>query len=483
VLEWVKGKVTLSGRTNVRDLVNTVASVCLAPHFEDQAKDYPTFSVLITGANRAQAAQDALRWMKGATQSKQASAVLDALQLLDGDRLDPARSPYACHLLNLLKKKGQGQILNRAEIIQNVQGVEYMAPEKYRLEPEWVVVCLGAQVYSGDAVLSIPGKEFDAGNLELLVTTSVDDLLNFKHVEQPKTWNLPALKAVFELLGIPPGMAQLVTEGKDQPVQALQTAASQTVQRLALTQQHMQDGFPFCGKSLLTEQELAAYGTRLDAAKGFLESLQAYSTTGKLKNFRHDVGEVKAQKAGLNTLEEVESLHELVTDLGPMASYLAQAEMVLPVDHPWVGKMQVTRNDILAQVNTPAKRKAPSFRQQTSQKLNERKKEYVTTYLALHVKARLGVNDDKRKAELLRDERLEKLKTLATIDLMPASQLGLVQIGTFAVTTTGRHNATTPQRHNATTPTGSKVLPGPEPCPSRTLPLDVTSIKKATWNN
>jgi Family of unknown function (DUF6079) len=427
VLEWVKGKVTLSGRTGVRDMVNTVASVCLAPHFEDQAKEYPTFSVLITGANRSQAAQDALRWMKGATQSKQATAVLDALQLLDTDRLDPSRSPYASYILKLLKKKGQGQVLNRAEIVQDVQGVEFMAPQTYRLEPEWVVVCLGALVYSGDAVLAIPGKKFDAGNLELLVTTSVDDLVNFKHVEQPKTWNLPALKAVFELLDIPPGMAQLVTEGKDEPVQALQTAISQAVGRLALTQQHMQDGFPFCGKSLLSEQELAGYRTRLEAAKAFLESLQAYSTTGKLKNFRYDAGEVKAQKAGLDTLAEVESLHELVTDLGPLASYLAQAEIVLHADHPWVGKMQATRNDILAQVNIPAKRKAPSFRQQTAQKLNERKKEYVTAYLALHTKARLGANEDKRKADLLRDERLEKLKKLATIDLMPASQLSEFQ--------------------------------------------------------
>ncbi len=423
VLEWVKGKSSMAGRANVRDMVNAVASVCLAPHFEDQAKEYPTFSVLITSANRSQAAQDALRWMKGATQSKQATAVLDALQLLDGDRLDPSRSLYACHILDLLKKKGQGQVLNRAEIIQDVQGVEFMAPEKYRLEPEWVVVCLGALVHSGDAVLSIPGKKFDAGNLELLVTSSVDDLVNFKHVEQPKTWNLPALKAVFELLEIPPGMAQLVTEGKDEPVQALQGAISQVVQRLALTQQHMQEGFPFCGKSLLTEQELAAYRTRLDAAKSFLESLQAYSTSGKLKNFRHDVSEVKAQKVGLATLDEVESLRELVTDLGPLASYLAQAEIVLPAEHPWVSKMQATRSDILAQVNNPAKRKAPAFRQQTAQKLNERKKEYITAYLALHTKARLGANEDKRKAELLRDERLEKLKKLATIDLMPASQL------------------------------------------------------------
>jgi hypothetical protein len=98
LLEVIKGKlsITSGARANVRDIVNTVGSVCLASHFEDQAKDYPTFSVLVTGTNRGQAAQDALRWMKGATKTQQATAVLDALELLDGDRLDSSRSRYAC---------------------------------------------------------------------------------------------------------------------------------------------------------------------------------------------------------------------------------------------------------------------------------------------------------------------------------------------------------------------------------------------------
>ena len=66
--EWAKGRSIreLSGigsheRINFRDLVNTIAGICLEAHFEDQAPEYPSFSVLITGANRGQAAQDALR--------------------------------------------------------------------------------------------------------------------------------------------------------------------------------------------------------------------------------------------------------------------------------------------------------------------------------------------------------------------------------------------------------------------------------------
>src|SRR5690606_37297994 len=164
LVEWATGKSirALSGSAshepiNFRDLVNTVAGFILSAHFQDQAPEYPYFSVLITGQNRAQAAQDALRAIAGQKRTKQATAALDALELLDGERIDPYRSKYAKHILNVLKKKGHGQVVNRSELIEEVYGVEYFAPDKgYRLEPEWTVVVLAALVYSGDLVLSVP---------------------------------------------------------------------------------------------------------------------------------------------------------------------------------------------------------------------------------------------------------------------------------------------------------------------------------------
>ena len=135
--EWAKGKSIreLSGiasheRINFRDLVNTIAGVCLGAQFQDQAPEYPFFSVLITGANRAQAAQDALRAIAGQNRTKQATAVLDALGLLDGERLDPHLSKYAKYILDVMKKKGAGQVVNRSELIQDILGVEYLAPQR-----------------------------------------------------------------------------------------------------------------------------------------------------------------------------------------------------------------------------------------------------------------------------------------------------------------------------------------------------------------
>jgi hypothetical protein len=106
-----------------------------------------------------------------------------------------------------------------------------------------------------------------------------------------------------------------------------------------------------------------------------------------------------------------------------VASHLSTAEAVLPTDHEWVERMKATRDAVLAQVSDPAQRTSSAFRQQTRYLLTDLKKSYVQTYLALHAKARLGVNEDERKKKLMNDGRLRTLRALATIELMPVSHL------------------------------------------------------------
>jgi len=422
-------------RINFRDLVNTIAGICLSAHFAEQAPDYPFFSVLITSANRKQAAKDALRAIANISArplgpqssspiTKQATAVLDALELLEGERLDPYRSKYAKHILDITERKGHGQVVNRSELIQEIYSVEYFAPDKgYRLEPEWAVVVLAALVYAGEVVLSIPGKKFDATGLAQLAGTGIDELTQFKHIERPKDWNLPALKALFELLGLTPGMAQLVTQGKDEPVQELQAQVTKYVEEIVRTQQALKDGLHFWGQRLFDDSVLSTHHSSLERLKGFLEGLQSFNSPGKLKNFRYDASEVTAQRSGLESLTEIKSLEELVADLGSTASYLSTAEAVLPTGHEWIDKMKTARDEVLAQISDPAKRSAATFLQQTQRKLGDLKKAYLLAYLSMHAKARLGVNEDKRKAQLMSDERLKDLQKLSTIDLMPRQHL------------------------------------------------------------
>lgn len=428
--EWTKGKSVrdLSGtapseRISFRDFINTAASICFAPHFADQAPEYPRFSVLITLANREQAVRDALRVIAGQSRTKQAGAVLDALELLDGERVDPGRSKYARGIVDRLQKKGPGQVLNRDELIREVNDVAYFAPEDFRLEPELLVVLLASLVYSGDIVLSIVGKKFDAGGLPQLAGIAVGDLAQFKHIERPKDWNVPALKALFELLGLPPGYVQMLTQGKDEPVQELQRCAGQVVDRLVRAQERLNDGPRLWGERVIAEADVEHYREQLEKAKTFFESLQSYSTAGKLKSLRYDVPEIQAKRAGLDALAQVESLEKLVSDLESQASYLGAAEASLPRDHEWTAEMRAAKAEILAQLRDPAQCAAPDFVRKTQQRLTKLKKTYQQTYLTLHAKARLGAEEDKRKGRLSADPRIEGLRKLVSIDLMPRQQL------------------------------------------------------------
>lgn len=419
--EWVKGKSIrdLSGLApnetiNFRDLINTLAGVCLAPTFKEQAPDYPAFPIMITGSNRTQAAQDALRAIAGQSRTKQATAVLDALGLLDGDKLEPQRSRYARLVLDTFRDKGHGQVVNRNEIIQDEVGLEYMAPHSARLEPEWVVVVLAALVYSGDIVLAIPGKKFDATALQPLAATSMDELVRFKHLEQPKEWNIPALKAVFELLKLPAGYPQLLSQGDSSPVTAMLDNIGKLVKRMVMMQQTLREGLSFWGMDLLAGTELASRASALESAKSFFESLQAYTTPGKLKNFRYSSQEVSSHDAAIGLLDELNALRSFVNEHQPAVTWLAKAEEILPAGHAWVDQVKAARQDILL----------GGLRQgNVNQRLAQLKRDYITAYSGLHTKARLGNQDDRRKVALLNDLRLHTLQKLVGIDLMPRQQL------------------------------------------------------------
>ncbi len=428
--EWAKGKAIrdLSGllpheTINFRDLVNTIAGICLAPHFENQAPEYPVFSVLITGSNRAQAAQDALRAIGGQNRTKQATAVLDALELFDGEKIEACKSRYTRFILDVVKAKGHGQVVNRNEIIQDHHGLEYMNPGAYRLEPEWVAVLIAALVYSGDIVLSIPGKEFDATGLQQLAATGMDELIRFKHLKQPRDWNIPVLVAMFELLGMTPGMAQLVTQGKDETIQDLQQAVGKLVNRIVTTQQTLRKGLSFWEMDIVAGNDLADQASGLDTAKTFLESIQAYTSPGKLKNFRYSREEVKAHEKAIKALDNLDALREFVMDHSPTANWLSKAEDVLPPEHDWVNRMKTTRQAVLEMLKQTDLTELANQSRNIGAKLQQLKKDYIVVYSGLHTKARLGVNDDKRKTALMADHRLQTLQKLAGIDLMPRQQL------------------------------------------------------------
>lgn len=425
--EWTKGvslrdkaRLGPEERINFRDVVNVISGLALNNQFAEVAPEYPTFSALVTEANRKQLVGNALRALAGGNRTKDAVVILDGLEMLDGDRIDPTRSRYAQDVLARLKAKGHGQVLNRGELVSGDADVEYFAPIKFRLEPDLLVTVLGGLVYAGDIVLAITGDKIDSGKITLLAERPLDELKQFKHVEAPKEINVAVLRSLFEMLGLPPGLAQQATQGSDEPVKLLQEEVGKLTRRVLSAATDMSGRLSFWGQPLLREEEIRDWRTKLDALKAFSESLAPYNTVGKLKNLRIGSDDIAAQKKNLEVLQAVEGMLELVADLGTTASYLSQAEMVLSAEHAWVRQAQDARKQVLDKLAADRTAQHAAEYRQTLAKL---KKDYITAYVGLHSKARLGVTEEKTKSALRKDPRLIAMRALAGISLMPTSQL------------------------------------------------------------
>lgn len=425
--EWAKGislrdkaRLGADERINFRDVVNIISGLALNNRFAEVAPEYPTFSALVTETNRKQLVANALRTLAGGTRTKDAVVILDGLEMLDGERIDPARSRFAQEVLARLNAKGHGQVLNRSELLSGLTDVEHFAPVKFRLEPDLLVAVLGALVYAGDIVLAITGDKIDSGKITLLAERPLDELKQFKHVEAPKEINVAILRALFELLALPPGLAQQATQGSDEPVKFLQEEVGKLTRRVLSASTDMAGRLSFWGQSLLRDEEIRDWRSKLDALKGFSESLSPYNTVGKLKNLRISADDIAAQKKNLEVLDSIERMLDLVAELGTTASYLSQAEMVLSPDHAWVKQAQATRKQVLDKLAADRTAQNAAEYRQT---LGQLKRDYLTAYVGQHSKARLGVAEDKTKSVLRKDPRLVSMRALAGISLMPTSQL------------------------------------------------------------
>ncbi len=418
-----KGKIAAAEADSVRDLVNAAAAICLDPYFQEQAPEYPSFSTLITRENREQAANEAIRALATDHGTQQGKAVLNALDLMDGDTIETSSSRYAREVLDRLANKGDGQVLNRSELLESVApDVEYWAPARFRMEPELLGVVLAAIIRSGEAMLSLVGQKLDAASMDKLTSLGVRPLTEFKHLERPRDLPIVELKSVFKLLGINDGLlVQPAT--RDEAAKKLVTEATNTVERVLGVQQAIKNGLTFWGKPILSEQERDRWSEDLNGVKTFLEGLQPYNSGGKLKNFRYKQEEISAQEQRFDRLSEALALQKLVRELEPNTSYLKTAEVTLPEADPWIAAVRQAREKAYQKLADSELRADKKLVATLERELAELQKKYRSRYLELHGKARLSTVADKKKGALSNDQRIKQLRAIAGLEGMPRQAL------------------------------------------------------------
>lgn len=279
---------------------------------------------------------------------------------------------------------------------------------------------------NGAVTLSLAGKKLDAANLSEATKTPLEQLVAFKHVEKPRGLPLAELVALFEFLGLAEGLVRNENT-HDEAVKQLRIKAGALTEKVVTVAQSVQTGLPCWGSDLIPAEDQQHYRQKLDNLKDFLEGLQAFNTPGKLKNFSKTAHEIQSHLPTLDLIKQIEYLNGLAQELTALTGYLGTAAAVLPPQEPWRAQLDTVRSKWRARLLDSTARSAADFRQKIGRALQKVKDDYKTAYFNLHKKARLGVNEDGKKKELLKDPRLESLNKLAGVSLLPHSALSELQ--------------------------------------------------------
>ena len=418
LLEWAKeGAIPTGG--DIMATINSIAAYCLAPHFDDLAPDYPHFSQTIRDTDRDEAVKDALTYIRGGLKTQRGTAVLDALELLEGEYINTEGSMYARQIVTLLGEKAFGQVLNRNEIICAEYGVEHGC--RFRLEPEYVGVLLAALVYHGDVVVAYPGAKITAANLEEMTKKSGSDLTGFKHVELPKDPPIEVLAELFKTIGLSPGLVRNPANHRD-AVKQLQERLRELVPQVVTAQQQLHSSLVLWGRDLFDEQTKERKDQELKSLKKFLESLERFNTEGRLKNFSGTKADVRGHKTEHEQMKEIDDLARFCADLAPLTSYLSQVEMLLPDGNTVLDELTEMKRSIFGQIKN-GEEITRSFQTELKRELEMLKKRYVEEYLRLHRKARLSHEEDEQNKRLKADPHLAALRALSVIELLPKHSL------------------------------------------------------------
>jgi hypothetical protein len=413
--------INMPPQASPRELLDAAAQACLKSYFDEKYPDYPHFLKFkspMTKDNLPVYVTDALKCISGAT-AVNGMALLDGLVLWEDGKLNVRQSGYARWILETLEFKAQNQVVNRSELLETIYTslgtADVELTSQFQLEPELLVVLLASLVYNGDIVVTINGITYDAMRYDALTKLSLTELREFSHIKRPVGLPLPAIKALFELLGLTPGLLQPnnMTNGVIEMNRQAGLRLDDTVMML----QTVKSGIPCWDGVILSAAEQDQYRVKLEELKVFLEGVQVYNSPAKLHNFRYTVAAIEAQQEAWQLLKRLKGLQHKVQDVTANASYLFRAQQQLPDNHPWQNEVEAALSDLLHAL------KKNENCQKESAEIGRLKVEYQQIYLELHAKARLNAADDNRKAALLNDKRVATLKQLATIGLLPAEQL------------------------------------------------------------
>lgn len=330
--------VTLSGNGGSKEqIVSDIASTLLEDQFCQQMPDYPKFTLLrssLTPENRANMLKGARQKIANPSQpNRDGEAILAGLGLIQDGKLSIEGSMYAQSIKQRLEEKGEGQVLNRDEILHRFykEWENDWRTNDFGIDADLEFLVLATMVAVGEIEVNLPGKNINAANLKEIVDLPANNFYEFSHIRRPKGMNVALVRKIF-----------MAVVGKDLTAQLsnpetyveLVSCASKIAAKVVKLSHDVANGIYLEDIAIIDSNDVIKLRHNLDALSGFCDRIQSFNTQAKLGNLPANWTAENLQKV-FDTIPEIEKIHHtqaFVDDFKNRLSYLNQAKQYMTDD-------------------------------------------------------------------------------------------------------------------------------------------------------
>lgn len=387
-------------------IVSDVTSQLLEDYFCSQMPDYPKFTLLrssLTPDNRATMLKGARQKIVNPTQpNRDGEAILAGLGLLQDNQLSIDGSIYAQSIKRKLEDKGEGQVLNRDEILHRFfkEWENDWRSNDFGIQADLEFLVLATMVAVGEIEIDLPGKNINAANLREIVDLPADNFYNFSHIRRPKGMNLALVRKIFMTI-VGRDLTGQLANGETY-IELVNKASKMAASAVKL-KHDIGTGIYLENVPIMDESASLSLRNRLDALSGFCDKLQTFNTQAKLSNLPSQWTSDSLQRIfdTIPLIQQTRRMLIFVDEFRQRLSYLNQATQYMTSDAMKAEVDEAIKQiaDIVASMQDDAKVNA--YRAKLDALMSKYADWYLAEYRRLHIS---GLQDTEKRRTLQSQE-------------------------------------------------------------------------------
>lgn len=408
-----------------KETIDLVASICFDAYFTEKYPEYPRFKTQITIKNKGENLKASYDRFAG-RKSQTADMILESFGLLEGDKITVQNSRYAQAVIKKLNAMPAKAVLNFSDLFE--ERFDEYVDKSFQLDYGLYPIILLALVYTGNAVICLRDNTMlTASDLDKIPRLSMSDLQEFKYISKPKDIQLAELVHLYEVLELPTGLITNPSQ-REAGLEQLLAKTQEVVQQAVKAKSKLQNNFELWGEPLIAGHIASAYQTSLNNITDIFGNFRArFNTVPKLNNFAYTRQEIDQMEKDIRVISIVLAYDEFRTDCSSAVGYVMNLDgldlgATISQDIEYAKeRFREIRDDI------PKDLDGAGAASDVNDDLEKIKSKYISLYYEEHNKRRLGVNDGKRKGEIISSLALANLDRLAELSIFSSAKVKAIK--------------------------------------------------------